>query len=137
MSRRRITNPSAESLSPTAITQTMNHGITMAESHYFHFNDHFPGRSGSAGASSPQFSSSTCSGTEPLQRDCIGRMPFLSPNQRCKSTEGNSSQLRSSCCYYVNLETLTARPQNWMMRYTLNVQPPCQFEAFYVFSFLS
>jgi len=45
-------------------------------------------------ASSPPFSSSNSSGTEPLgisvAQVFMGRMSFLSPNQQCQSTEGNT-----------------------------------------------
>ena len=76
----------------------------------FHFNGHFPGGPGVAGSRMSPFwillelsvmevvmtagaisSGQNVTTNKPTPNCFTGRMPFLSPNQQCQSTEGNTS----------------------------------------------
>jgi len=63
---------------------------------------------------------STCSGREPLRISCMGfstgRMPFLSPNQQCQSTEGNSKALTPSICLTSSFFiTIKLKEKAWLL----------------------
>jgi len=64
----------AQKLIRSQLIQSIKTCHTIVHGTHLHFNGHFPDDPGSAGSSSVL----TC------------RMPFLSPNQQCQSSEGNT-----------------------------------------------